>query len=147
MNMASLSFQRCWFVSIIIIGSMTLNLILCFFNHQEPISTMQSKTDNDFDWGRDLLNVTQCQTAASPEVVHKAIQLLLKDFQGLKSRIREPNTQNNPLIKFLDDYKIPAGLRNFLLSLLNTTRHDLSRTVKDRKNHESSPHKLTWIPY
>ena len=108
MNMASLSFQRCWFVSIIIIGSMTLNLILCFFNHQEPISTTESKTDNDFDWGRNLLNVTQCQTAASPEVVQKAILLLLKDFQGLKSRIREPKTQNNPLIKFLDDYKNPC---------------------------------------
>ena len=69
---------------------------------------MQSKTDNDFDWGRNLLNVTQCRTAASPEVVQKAIQLLLKDFQGLKSRIREPKTQNNPLIKFLDDYKNPC---------------------------------------
>ena len=60
------------------------------------------------DWGHDLLNVTHCPTPASPEVIQKAIHLLLEDFKGIKSRVREPKTQKTRMINFLDNYKNPC---------------------------------------
>ena len=99
--------RRC---KLILFTVMIFFVVCIMLNYSSNLSLMKVNADNHQGWGRDLLNVTQCLTPATPVVIEEAIYLLLKDFKGLRSRVREPKAEDTWMINFLDNYKNPCWI-------------------------------------